>query len=61
MKYTVTGKCTNPGCTTSIFTTQRRSVTSKPTSGGVTTIKNVVCPDCRTWGEVVEIQEVSVL
>lgn len=58
MKYIVKGKCTNKSCSAGMFEVKRRSVTSNSTSTGKGLIQNVVCPECRTWGEVFRIFEV---
>jgi len=57
--YRVTAECRNYRCGTNRFEKTYKSVERKGTSGMVYTTKNVVCPQCRQWADVVEIEEIA--
>ncbi|WP_305042406.1 hypothetical protein [Geoalkalibacter sp.] len=55
--YVVAGLCTNERCETSVFTVRRKRVLVEGQDGQVRQISRLVCPMCRMWGEVVQIEE----
>ena len=56
--FTVLGDC--PRCFgPDHFTVQRKKIKKVSTDGHEYTIKNIVCPRCRMWCDVVGIKEIT--
>lgn len=54
--YLVTAECRNPRCGTGLFTEHRRSIVKRSTCGQDYRISVLVCPLCRQWAPIVEIE-----
>lgn len=58
-KFRVHARCDNPRCRVSNFVSGRKKGTYTSTDGHEHPIARIVCPECRTWGEVVQVEEVA--
>ena len=54
--FTVTARCTNPRCPEDIFHVARKQITKVATSGQTYRIERVVCPRCRQWQPIINIE-----
>lgn len=57
--YRVRGICTNPRCKVQEFVSARKRATYTSTDGHEYPVQRIVCPECRTWGDVLQIEEVA--
>ena len=57
--YQVDAYCQHPRCESQSFSVLRDRIHKTGTDGRTYTISKVVCPSCRMWADVVQIQEVE--
>lgn len=58
-KFLVSALCGNPRCETRNFTTGRPKATYIGSDEREHPIAKLVCPQCRMWGDVQQIEEVK--
>ncbi len=57
--FNVTARCNHQRCSNGTFTVQRKKAVKKSAEGNSYTIGSVVCPECRMWADVVDIETVE--
>ena len=57
--FRVTAFCRNPRCSTAEFSADRKHVVKTGTGGQSYTIENLVCPQCKAWGRINKIEEMT--
>ena len=55
--YNITATCTSSFCRGGSFTVRRKSATYKPEGCPTQAKTHVVCPDCRTWADIIDIKK----
>jgi len=57
--YRVTARCENERCPETVFVVDRKKIIKTATSGMQYRIDRVVCPSCRQWQPITDIQEIK--
>jgi hypothetical protein len=57
--YRLTSRCRNDTCDVDTFITERKKVQYISTAGKLENTTRQVCPECKTWGHITKIEEVT--
>lgn len=57
--FRIRGVCSNPRCRVTEFTSARKKGTYTSTDGHTRPVQRITCPECRMWGDVVQIEGVA--
>lgn len=57
--FRLTSRCNNDLCPVDTFVTERKRIHYTSTSGRLETCIRQVCPECKTWGFIIETEEIK--
>ena len=59
IQYQIDAVCTNDRCASVEFSVLRRQIDKTATSGEPYRISRIVCPTCKSWGDITGIKEIK--